>query len=183
MWLLVAMLVLSPHHCVRCALVHSSPSMVRLAPRCLPTCWHFARRSPRLATSLTNSRYVAITLFHHLFCNRRAYTARLPACPPAQPSLLNKRLKGLMPGLSAKVFRTYNASVTLEKELPDMSELASAQEKVNAYDKANREVAILCNHQRTVPAKFKENFAKLEARVQWGLGSVVPRWCRQPDVK
>lgn len=71
-----------------------------------------------------------------------------------------------MPGLSAKVFRTYNASVTLEKELPDMSELASAQEKVNAYDKANREVAILCNHQRTVPAKFKENFAKLEARVQ-----------------
>lgn len=30
---------------------------------------------------------------------------------------LNKELTTMMPGLSAKVFRTYNASVTLEKEL------------------------------------------------------------------
>ena len=32
---------------------------------------------------------------------------------------LNDHLKSLMPGLSAKVFRTYNASNTLELELPD----------------------------------------------------------------
>ena len=30
------------------------------------------------------------------------------------------QLHELMPGLSAKVFRTYNASVTLQKELEDL---------------------------------------------------------------
>ena len=32
-------------------------------------------------------------------------------------SMLNSHLNDLMPGLSAKVFRTYNASITLQKEL------------------------------------------------------------------
>ncbi len=31
---------------------------------------------------------------------------------------LNLHLKGIMPGLTAKVFRTYNASVTLDKLVP-----------------------------------------------------------------
>ena len=31
---------------------------------------------------------------------------------------MNDHFKTIMPGLSAKVFRTYNASITLEKELP-----------------------------------------------------------------
>jgi len=34
-----------------------------------------------------------------------------------KPQKLNDHLKSLMPGLTAKVFRTYNASVTLENEL------------------------------------------------------------------
>jgi DNA topoisomerase I len=38
----------------------------------------------------------------------------------AQPERLNEQLKDLMPGLSAKVFRTYNASITLQNELADM---------------------------------------------------------------
>ena len=35
----------------------------------------------------------------------------------SQTSLLNAKLTSYMPGLTAKVFRTYNASVTLEKQL------------------------------------------------------------------
>jgi DNA topoisomerase-1 len=31
---------------------------------------------------------------------------------------LNLHLKAIMPGLTAKVFRTYNASVTLDKLVP-----------------------------------------------------------------
>ena len=31
--------------------------------------------------------------------------------------ILNDYLKSMMPGLTAKVFRTYNASITLQKEL------------------------------------------------------------------
>ncbi|KDO34473.1 hypothetical protein SPRG_00537 [Saprolegnia parasitica CBS 223.65] len=64
---------------------------------------------------------------------------------------LNKHLSSLMPGLSAKVFRTFNASVTLEKELPHILSGDDVAVKVVAYNDANRKVAILCNHQRTVP--------------------------------
>ena len=53
-----------------------------------------------------------------------------------------------MDGLTAKVFRTYNASMTLKEQLDKLTE---AEENVNAkvlsYNRANRAVAILCNHQ------------------------------------
>jgi DNA topoisomerase-1 len=71
------------------------------------------------------------------------------------PTLLNAHLKQFMDGLSAKVFRTYNASITLQQELrkheaqPGWKRLSPA-EKVIEYNSANREVAILCNHQRSV---------------------------------
>ena len=56
------------------------------------------------------------------------------------PQILNKHLTGLMKGLTAKVFRTYNASVTLEQELPTAESLEgfSIQEKVSRYNAANR---------------------------------------------
>ena len=69
------------------------------------------------------------------------------------PTILNQHLSSLMPGLSAKVFRTYNASVTLQVELkkkeaePGWGSLTVAQ-KVTEYNAANRIVAILCNHQK-----------------------------------
>jgi DNA topoisomerase-1 len=71
------------------------------------------------------------------------------------PTLLNQHLKKFMDGLSAKVFRTYNASRTLQEELRKHEGAAvwkrlTATEKVVEYNNANREVAILCNHQRSV---------------------------------
>ena len=71
------------------------------------------------------------------------------------PSILNSHLKTIMDGLSAKVFRTYNASKTLQDELIKTEEAKGwkrlgAAEKVVEYNNANREVAILCNHQKTV---------------------------------
>lgn len=71
------------------------------------------------------------------------------------PTVLNNHLKQFMDGLSAKVFRTYNASKTLQDELQKHESSAvwkslTATEKVVEYNSANREVAILCNHQRSV---------------------------------
>jgi DNA topoisomerase-1 len=37
-------------------------------------------------------------------------------------SILNEYLNGLMPGLTAKVFRTYNASITLQQQLDELTE-------------------------------------------------------------
>ena len=70
-----------------------------------------------------------------------------------------------MPGLTAKVFRTYNASVTLEAELPACSPGAEIAHRVADYNKANREVAILCNHQRTVPQSVKDGLQSMQGKV------------------
>ena len=66
-----------------------------------------------------------------------------------------------MPGLSAKVFRTYNASNTLELELPDNVVNEPIGQKVILYNEANRKVAILCNHQKTVSKAFNEGMEKM----------------------
>uniref|UniRef100_A0A060T5Z3 DNA topoisomerase I n=1 Tax=Blastobotrys adeninivorans TaxID=409370 RepID=A0A060T5Z3_BLAAD len=66
------------------------------------------------------------------------------------PPTLNKHLQNYMPGLTAKVFRTYNASSTMQKLLDQVPNEGTVNEKVVAFNAANREVAILCNHQRGV---------------------------------
>lgn len=83
------------------------------------------------------------------------------------PPILNKHLTSLMSGLSAKVFRTFNASITLEKELPDASAMVgmNLQEKLNLYNTANRQVAILCNHQRTVSKAAETMFENLNEKL------------------
>ena len=59
-----------------------------------------------------------------------------------------------MPGLTAKVFRTYNASTTLQNELKKAQlKGLTMEQKIEAYEYANRQVAILCNHQKTVSKK------------------------------
>ncbi|KAF9897751.1 DNA topoisomerase 1, partial [Lobosporangium transversale] len=66
-------------------------------------------------------------------------------------SELNKHLQSLMKGLTAKVFRTYNASFTFQDQLKKLTPAnGTVAEKLLAYNRANREVAVLCNHQRAV---------------------------------
>ena len=88
------------------------------------------------------------------------------------PTLLNQHLKTIMPGLTAKVFRTYNASETLQRLLlanatPEKMARLTEAERVTHYNDANREVAILCNHQKTVSkaqqAGLDASQAKLDA--------------------
>ena len=52
-----------------------------------------------------------------------------------------------MEGLSAKVFRTYNASMTLQEQLDKLELEDNVAGRVLGYNRANRAVAILCNHQ------------------------------------
>lgn len=79
---------------------------------------------------------------------------------------MNKHLASYMKGLTAKVFRTYNASITFQQQLDEGTpKNASVQEKLNAYNNANRMVAILCNHQRAVPKTHDQSMGKLMDRV------------------
>lgn len=85
------------------------------------------------------------------------------------PTQLNDHLKSFMDGLSAKVFRTYNASITLDqwfKEKP-VDPKWSVADKLAYFNKANTEVAILCNHQKTVSKTFKAQMAQLTTKSEY----------------
>ncbi|WWC91614.1 uncharacterized protein L201_006560 [Kwoniella dendrophila CBS 6074] len=81
-------------------------------------------------------------------------------------TLLNKHLNSMMPGLTAKVFRTYNASWTFQKQLKNTPKNGTVAEKIAAYNTANREVAILCNHQKSVSKNYEGSKAKHEDKIR-----------------
>ncbi|XP_054775326.2 DNA topoisomerase 1-like [Lytechinus pictus] len=80
-------------------------------------------------------------------------------------AILNKYLQELMERLTAKVFRTFNASFTLQNKL---NELTDADDTVTAkmlsYNRANRAVAVLCNHQRAAPKNFDKQMHNLQEK-------------------
>ncbi|XP_055482541.1 DNA topoisomerase I, mitochondrial isoform X3 [Psammomys obesus] len=121
-------------------------------------------------------------------------------------SSLNKHLQDLMEGLTAKVFRTYNASITLQEQLRVLTCAQKAMKddarlpcthhslvksflketlrpmgsetlwswqaedsltcKVLAYNRANRAVAVLCNHQRAIPKTFEKSMQMLQKKIE-----------------
>ncbi|KAG7534323.1 DNA breaking-rejoining enzyme catalytic core [Arabidopsis thaliana x Arabidopsis arenosa] len=81
-------------------------------------------------------------------------------------SKLNAHLKELMAGLTAKVFRTYNASITLDLMLSKETRDGDVPEKVVVYQQANKEVAIICNHQRTVSKSHGAQVEKLAVKIE-----------------
>lgn len=82
-------------------------------------------------------------------------------------SKLNDHFKMHMDDLSAKVFRTYNASYCLQNQLQvkgtgvnlntDLMDL-----KKKFYDDCNRDVAILCNHKKAVSKNYEEQRKKMD---------------------
>lgn len=65
------------------------------------------------------------------------------------------------------MFRTYNASFTLQNQLDELTEEnMSIPEKLLAYNRANRAVAILCNHQRAVPKTHDKSMENLREKIR-----------------
>ncbi|KAF9626212.1 hypothetical protein IFM89_031339 [Coptis chinensis] len=80
-------------------------------------------------------------------------------------SKLNAHLKELMPGLTAKVFRTFNASITLDDMLNKETRGGDVAQKIVVYQHANKEVAIICNHQRSVSKSHSAQMDKLTEKM------------------
>ena len=85
---------------------------------------------------------------------------------------VNKYLQTLMDGLTAKVFRTYNASDLFNNELNDITIKDSMKEDdkfnflLNTFNQANIKVAQLCNHQKNVQKNFKEQISKIDEEIE-----------------
>jgi len=91
------------------------------------------------------------------------------------PQMLNQYLGLMMEGLTAKVFRTYNASKLFQTELNDINKQIDKLDhndsnKINLildmYNKANVKVAILCNHQKNISKSFNEQIDKINERIE-----------------
>ena len=89
------------------------------------------------------------------------------------PTMLNIYLKSMMEELTAKVFRTFNASFLFQNEI---SSIASKFDKykdddklnvlLDMYNKANVKVAMLCNHQKNVSKSFNEQLDKMDDKIK-----------------
>ncbi len=80
---------------------------------------------------------------------------------------VNRFLSSIVPGLTAKVFRTYHATRVVQEFLrnKDMRN-ASDIEKIHYAKLANLEAAIFCNHQRTPPKNWDESLEKKIKRLE-----------------
>jgi DNA topoisomerase-1 len=90
------------------------------------------------------------------------------------PQMLNQYLGSMMEGLTAKVFRTYNASKLFQQELNEINfkiekmnndDSAKINLILDMYNKANVKVAILCNHQKNISKSFGEQIDKINERM------------------
>lgn len=89
---------------------------------------------------------------------------------------INKYLQSFMKGLTAKVFRTYNASYLFQKELSKITKKyanfgeSEDIDKVNIlldeFNKANVKVALLCNHKKAVSKSFNQQIDKINDSIK-----------------
>jgi DNA topoisomerase-1 len=77
-------------------------------------------------------------------------------------------LSEVMPGLTAKVFRTFHASNVVDDYLKKnkVSKDDEEYEKRHVATMANLEAAIVCNHKRKPPKNWAESLAKKEERLK-----------------
>ncbi len=83
--------------------------------------------------------------------------------PDITSARVNDFLKSVMPGLSAKVFRTYHATTTVDGYLDEFGKLkkdATDAQKEYVAKMANLQAAVKCNHKRTPPKTWAESLEK-----------------------
>ena len=75
---------------------------------------------------------------------------------------VNKYFSGIVKGLTAKVFRTFQATPVVKDYLVkhDNMKGKSATEKLYHAKLANLEAAMMCNHKRTIPKTFEQSLQK-----------------------
>jgi len=88
--------------------------------------------------------------------------------------IINDYLNSFMKGLTAKVWRTYNASLLFQKEIDKIKEETISKiepsERLNyliaMFNLANTSVALLCNHQKNINAGADNMINKIDLRIK-----------------
>ena len=75
---------------------------------------------------------------------------------------VNKYFSGIAKGVTAKVFRTYQATTVVKDYLVKHDNMKGKSETEKLYHAklANLEAAMMCNHKRTIPKTFEQSLQK-----------------------
>jgi len=112
--------------------------------------------------------------------------------PSINSTHVNRYLSEVYPELTAKVFRTYHASVTMREELKTSKVRSIDQEfiKKEAFKRANLEVARVMNHTKQAPAgwnrtagRYRERIKKAETRVVKAKSQLLEKQKRLRKIK
>jgi DNA topoisomerase-1 len=97
---------------------------------------------------------------------RRAARNKPQIFPRIGSSDVNAYLSEIVPGLTAKVFRTHHATEVVRQSLEESGVQADDPEykKWGAVALANYEAAVLCNHSKQAPANWRERRQKAKER-------------------
>lgn len=81
---------------------------------------------------------------------------------------VNTFLSEIVEGITAKVFRTYHASKAVKEYIENVKVKKDDHEAYKKYiaTMANLQAAIICNHKRKLPKKWKESLEKKEERLK-----------------
>lgn len=86
---------------------------------------------------------------------------------------INKYLQSFMKSLTAKVFRTYNASYLFQKELNKITKKYNEYQEADRinlllddFNKANAKVALLCNHQKNINKSTNKQIENLDKMIK-----------------
>ena len=119
---------------------------------------------------------VPSTVYKNLssFCKKKTRKNRI--FDKISSSDVNEYLRSQMKGLTAKVFRTYNASITMEKELLKKSKIYNKE----FYNNCNKQVALLCNHQKN--GKNKGEVSLGTSKINYMDPRITIAWCKRKNV-
>ena len=107
-----------------------------------------------------------------IFCDKKKHDQDI--FHKIDPNKVNEYLKEQMPGLTAKVFRTHNASVCLQSELSKaytkhtgkITAESPLADKLFFYNQCNLQVALLCNHQKSVSKSHGAQMDKMKEQIK-----------------
>jgi DNA topoisomerase-1 len=112
--------------------------------------------------------------------------------PDVKSRNVNAYLSEIMPGLTAKVFRTYHASSTVRTSLSHSKVKAADPNwvKKNAAKQANLEAAIVCNHTKQAPKgwnarlqRFRERQKRANERITKAKENLAARKARLKELE
>ncbi|HXW37445.1 MAG TPA: DNA topoisomerase I, partial [Nitrososphaerales archaeon] len=95
-------------------------------------------------------------------------------------TMVNEFLSSIVPGVSAKVFRTFHATDETRRHLgsADVRE-GEEQDKIQEAKEANLAAAIWCNHQRTPPKTWEQSYERKRERLALAKAKPNPQKIRK----